>query len=370
MTETAGLSPDEAAAAARAAEQARLRKERREAKIKAGGSARLNRITGLGGGIQRGSSLSQTRHNTHSQLTWTNPDPIPSNPPSAASSPAAPAAAKPEAGAEQQHGDPDEVDISEHYYEPQKTDRIPSPSPATRSGGIPSNVSEDQLRQMMLGFERPATPGANGAGPANPFDPAAMFGGPNGEEDPMMKMLSQMLGGAGGMPPNMGQGGGPGSNPFGPGGNPFAGMQPQQQQQQQAAAFDPYSAFWRVVHFLLAAGLGLYIAMVAGFTGTKIERERGAFAASTGHSADDDGRKYFFWTFATAETILLTSRLLLDQGRAPPPGILWTILGFIPDGRMKALVTTGLKYSRIFTTLRSDILVCVFVLGVTSWLKS
>lgn len=261
------------------------------------------------------------------------------------------------------------MDISEHYYEPQKTNRIPSPSPSARGGGgIPSNVSEDQLRQMMLGFDRPATPGANGTGPANPFDPAAMFGGANGEEDPMMKMLSQMLGGAGGMPPNMGQGGAPGSNPFGPGGNPFAGMQPQQQQ--QAAAFDPYSAFWRVVHFLLAAGLGLYIAMVAGFTGTKIERERGAFAASTGHSADDDGRKYFFWTFATAETILLTSRLLLDQGRAPPPGILWTILGFIPDGRMKALVTTGLKYSRIFTTLRSDILVCVFVLGVTSWLQS
>lgn len=36
------------------AEQARFRKERREAKIKAGGSARLNKITGLGGGVQRG----------------------------------------------------------------------------------------------------------------------------------------------------------------------------------------------------------------------------------------------------------------------------------------------------------------------------
>lgn len=212
---------------------------------------------------------------------------------------------------------------------------------------------------MMLGFDRPATPGANGTTPANPlFDPA-MFGGANGEEDPMMKMLSQMLG-PGGVPPNFRQGG-PG------GGNPFAGgMQPQQQQ--QAAAFDPYAAFWRIVHFLLATGLGLYIAQLAEFTGTKIERERGAFADSTGQA--DDTRKYFFWIFATAEMILLTSRLLLDQGRAPPPGILWTILGFIPDGKMKGIVTTGLKYSRIFTTVRSDILVCVFVLGVTSWLRS
>jgi hypothetical protein len=40
-----------------AAEQARIRKERREAKIKAGGSARLNRITGLGGGVQRGTRI-------------------------------------------------------------------------------------------------------------------------------------------------------------------------------------------------------------------------------------------------------------------------------------------------------------------------
>lgn len=45
---------DQDAAARRALEQARLRKERREAKIKAGGAARLNRITSAGGGISRG----------------------------------------------------------------------------------------------------------------------------------------------------------------------------------------------------------------------------------------------------------------------------------------------------------------------------
>ena len=48
---------DADARAQRAAEQARLRKERREAKLKAGGSARLNKITGLGGGVPRGKSL-------------------------------------------------------------------------------------------------------------------------------------------------------------------------------------------------------------------------------------------------------------------------------------------------------------------------
>lgn len=47
-------STPEDAAAQRAAEQIRLRKAKREAKIRAGGTARLNKITGLGGGFQRG----------------------------------------------------------------------------------------------------------------------------------------------------------------------------------------------------------------------------------------------------------------------------------------------------------------------------
>jgi GET complex subunit GET2 len=54
----------EDAAAARAAEQARLRKERREAKIKAGGASRLNKITGLGGGLQRGEQRRLVAHFT------------------------------------------------------------------------------------------------------------------------------------------------------------------------------------------------------------------------------------------------------------------------------------------------------------------
>jgi len=50
----AELSAEAEAASARAEEQARLRKARREAKIKAGAENRLNKITGLGGGVPRG----------------------------------------------------------------------------------------------------------------------------------------------------------------------------------------------------------------------------------------------------------------------------------------------------------------------------
>lgn len=51
---TEGVSSSSNAAAQRAAEQARLRKERREAKIKAGGTSRLDKITGIGGRVVGG----------------------------------------------------------------------------------------------------------------------------------------------------------------------------------------------------------------------------------------------------------------------------------------------------------------------------
>lgn len=53
MTEGISMTAEEAASV-RAAEQARLRKERREAKIKAGGASRLNKISGLAGNIPKG----------------------------------------------------------------------------------------------------------------------------------------------------------------------------------------------------------------------------------------------------------------------------------------------------------------------------
>jgi hypothetical protein len=56
---TEGVSSSEDVAAARTAEQARLRKQRREAKIKAGGASRLDKITGLGGSIPKGQYISQ-----------------------------------------------------------------------------------------------------------------------------------------------------------------------------------------------------------------------------------------------------------------------------------------------------------------------
>ncbi|KAJ9149277.1 Golgi to ER traffic protein 2 [Pleurostoma richardsiae] len=337
MTENAPAPED--AAAARAAEQARLRKERREAKIRAGGTARLNKITGLGGGIQR-----DTQPATAEQSSSPSAEP-----------PAAPAP---------HHADPDEVDISEHYYAPQTTARLP-PDPA--------NMMPPPSLDSLLGYGQP---GLGGGGPDQMQNP---FMDPSIQDDPMLKLLSQMMGAG---PGGDGAGGGPPQNPFFPGGggvpgmpNPFGGPQGQQQQQQPAVP-DTYAAVWRILHFVLALGLGLYIAALTSFSGTKIERERAAFdsrSSSSGTSSVADqeaaARRYFFWAYATAEAALLSSRMLLDRGRAGGSGLLWTLVGMLPEPA-RGLVSVAARYGQVFSTVRSDLLVCVFVLGCCSWLRS
>ncbi|KAI1489138.1 hypothetical protein F5X96DRAFT_642084 [Biscogniauxia mediterranea] len=327
---TEGVQSPEDAAAARAAEQARLRKERREAKIKAGGAARLNKITGLGGGIQR------------------DPQPQPVSEP----------APNPTPVTSDQHADPDEVDISQHYYEPKTSTRPPT--------GDGPDISEAQLRQMMLGLDRPVSPGIG-----QPPMPG-MEGMEGMQDDPMMQMLSRMMGG--GMPGAAGPGG---ANPFagtgmeglfGAGGNPF-----QQQQQQQVQQSSKTANLWRILHAIFALGLGLYVALATTFSGTQAEREHDSVIQASGLLGDSHSvektRANFFYIFTSVEAVLLTTRFFMDTTREPPSGWLWTISGFLPDPA-KGYVRHVLRYGQIFSTVRNDALFCVFVMGVCCLLRT
>lgn len=210
------------------------------------------------------------------------------------------------------------------------------------------NLSDAQLRQMMLGMTPPTSntpPGAN-----VPVD-----------EDPLMKMMAQMMGG--------GQPGAEGAeNPVA---NMMGGGMPQMQQQQAPQGPDVYTTFWRLLHALVALGLGLYIASVTPFSGSKAQREASKVVMAEGAelAEAERHRNNFFWAFATAEAVLLTTRFFLDKGRAPPPGIAWKVAGFLPEP-FKGYVSTVLRYGQIFTTVRTDILGCVFVLGICSLLRA
>jgi len=248
-----------------------------------------------------------------------------------------------------QHADPEEVDISQHFYTPQSTQRIP-PRPV-------ESQSDAQLRQMMLGLEQP---------PFGAAGPGAGTGMGGLDEDPMMRMMMQMLGA------NPGGDNATGSPfPFPPGAaaggaSPFLNM-PMPGAPQASAIPDRYASLWRLLHTAVALGLGLYIALWTSFTGTKTERERSKIA---GNEMADSSRK-FFYAFATAEVVLLTTRYFMDRGRstAAGGGILGTVVGFLPQP-FKGYLEIALRYGQIFGTVRSDVLVCIFVLGVCTWLRS
>jgi hypothetical protein len=254
------------------------------------------------------------------------------------------------------------VDISEHYYAPRTTARVPP-----QAGGLDPDT--EALRQLM---------GLNQLG-------AGAAPGPGGEEDPMMRMMMQMMGGAGGGAP------GAGTNPFA-GNNPFGAMggqtASQAQTPQQEGSANGYASIWRILHTVVALGLGLYIALWTGFTGSKAEREQAAAGLGTSPSSssavvkDDLGdgvpvvssgtleaSRRFLWAFATAEALLLTTRFFLDRGRAAPSGVLWSVAGFLPQP-FRTNVEMVLRYGQIFSTVKSDVLTIAFVLGVCSWLRS
>jgi hypothetical protein len=198
------------------------------------------------------------------------------------------------------------------------------------------------------------------------MDGSAM-GGPDAD-DPMMKLLQQMMGAAGGA-----AGGAPGAAGGMMGGMPsFPGMPGMPgmhgQAQEAATAADPYAYLWRIVHAVFALGLGLYIALTAEFTGTKFARDLSA-VRSAGVGSDQQQSVRFFYIFATVEIILQTSRYFLEKGVVQPGGILGTVMGFLPQP-WKGYLNVGLRYGRIWTTASTDAMVCIFVLGVCCWWRA
>lgn len=220
-------------------------------------------------------------------------------------------------------------------------------------------MSDAALRQMMLGFDptgTPPNPNANpfagfpGMGGMPGMDGAGM--GEPGADDPIMKLMQQMMGG--------GLGEGAGGVPTFPG---MPGQTP-------AAEADPYAYLWRIIHAVFALGLGLYIAFTTPFTGAKAAREMPAYNTygEAGEAGLSPASVHFFWIFATAEVLLQTSRFFVEKGRVQPGGIMGMIMGFLPEP-YKGYLAMISRYGRIWTTVSADAFVCVFVLGVCAWLR-
>ncbi|KAL5398788.1 hypothetical protein PMIN06_008419 [Paraphaeosphaeria minitans] len=304
MANTSAVATGAVSGESPAQKQARLRRERRAAKLQ-DGENRLQAITALQGGTHRDVKKD-----------------LPAKP---TASPGLSGTATP---------DPDEMDISEHHYTPAAQARLPSPF-AIDDG----------------------TPPQFGAGQ-----------GPPGQDDTMAMLLQMMAGGGpGGMPGAPGQPGAPGDLPPGLANLMSAmgggGAAPEPSPTQSSAWL------WRLVHALFSFGLAVYIVLRTPFTGSKLSREF--------HGDNDDWASdasvagsfaHFFYLFATFEVVFQTSRYYIERGRLQGSGILSTIGGLLPEPYAGYVRVVG-RYSVIYSTVVSDAMVVVFVLGAASWWK-
>jgi hypothetical protein len=295
--------------------QARLRREKRAAKMAAPGEERLAKNNGLKGGIAPPEEALG--------------GPVVAPPASTSTAPKAATVAD----------DPDEVDISDHPYTSQNASGMGTPRQQGGSG------QQDPFQQAMMQMQAQQAQQAQ----------------QGGEEDPMAKMMQQLMGGMqdpndpnamGGDLPQMAQmlstmmgGGGMG----------------QQQQPKNGSAY-----LWRIVHAISALAIAVYIAFTTTFSGSKLARTGDMFVQDSNFGL---GAKPFY-IFGTAELVLQTSRYFVEKGQLQGGGILATIAnsGFVPEPYAQLIRTVG-RYSTIYTTIVSDAMVVVFVLGTVAWWK-
>ncbi|KAF2479282.1 hypothetical protein BDY17DRAFT_257913, partial [Neohortaea acidophila] len=181
------------------------------------------------------------------------------------------------------------------------------------------------------------------------------------EEDPMARMMEQMMGLMGGDPSN------PNAKPpdlppalkalmGGVGGAAGA------QQQEPPATSSTY--LWRAVHAVFALLLAGYIAVTSTFTGSKLAREPHFYASGEGHGLE----RRLFLIFCTAELVLQSTRYFAEKGQLRGNGMLAKVAnsGFVPEPWAGYVRIVG-RYVGIAQTIMTDAMVIVFVFGAMAW---
>lgn len=161
-------------------------------------------------------------------------------------------------------------------------------------------------------------------------------------DDPMVRMMQQMLGGEGqGQDQDLSKM----AELFGKG--------PEEQEKTSGADY-----MWRIVHAIFSILLGLYAVSFFTFTGSEISRQTNLEETKAGPR--------LFLVFATAELVLQSTRYFVDKGQLPASSMLAKVAQFLPEP-YAGYVRVLRRYSVIYTTIMSDILVILFILGAMAW---
>lgn len=123
---------------------------------------------------------------------------------------------------------------------------------------------------------------------------------------------------------------------------------------------------WRLVHSLFSLGLATWIVLQTPFTGSKTSRTSTAEEDWTADSTSSETFAHFFYLFATFEVVMQTSRYFIEKGQLQGSGILSSIAQMLPEPYAGYVRVVG-RYSVIYSTVVSDAMVVVFVLGAASW---
>ncbi|KAF2724029.1 hypothetical protein K431DRAFT_282295 [Polychaeton citri CBS 116435] len=305
--------------------KARERREKRLAKFAEHGEDRLAKIKQLNGGVAPPAEV------------LGGPEPTETTKPMPTAKPAAVA------------DDPDEVDISDGAFTPASRN-FNNGTPAGRQ----APASADPFREAMLQLQ------------AQQSQQTQQEGG-NPQEDPMVKMMQQLMGG---MPGGQGQGQGGEQNiaddpMFKMMQTMMGGPSAQGTAKGATAPTDGRAYVWRVVHAIFAFSLAAFVALTSTFNGTQLSRTQDVYDSSHGSTAI--GRN-FFLIFATAELVLQTTRYFLEKGQLQGSGWIAKIAnsGFVPEPYAGYVRTLG-RYTTIYTTIVSDAMVVVFILGALAW---
>ncbi|POS85046.1 hypothetical protein EPUL_004558 [Erysiphe pulchra] len=315
-----------------ATEQARIRKQRREAKIRAGSTARLNKITGL-------NSEKQVSDSPLQKTTC---------------SPSLP--------------DSELIDNSNHANKYEESSTYSRNNTYSSTGSTPLNssaVNEEALREMMRKLHSMSNVAHSDSIDNSLFNTTTQSSipclGDNAEvpsipDDPMIKIMQQLMGGTL-------QSGEDVITPKVPGLNDIL---------EKPTTVSPTDIIWRVVHAFWAISFGIYIAMITQYNGTEIERERSFLAFD---NVDDNlllfatSPQNFFYLFITIEAILLGTRYFLGREDTKPAGILGMLIGALPEP-IRGYLELGFRYMNIWSSVSRDALLCLFVLGAFAWWRN
>ena len=256
--------------------------------------------------------------------------------------------------------DPEVVDIARHAS-------ASGPTATRTSPQITDGPTEADIRALLRSGVPP--PGVDtGSGRTQRED-----------EDPMMRLLQQMLGGVGGEPGAEGNSGlppglaamlgdmGDDKSGHGEAGMPGIGTQAAS----PAAATSAY--VWRITHAISALALGIYLVSHASFSSSsaRLMADRSTAPlpvnARPGAMGSEQLVVNMFWIFATTELVLQGTRFFLEQGKDRSQGRWLQLIGGLLPEPWRGWLKLADQYSGIWKTFVEDAMVVVFILGIVGW---